>query len=483
MSWKAPTLPNIVYLPKDSSLWAGSTPDHAIVLLEHADQNKPFFGREALFKVLSRQGHDFAKLGEDPLSIDIEGKLFTFLLFSQDSSVFERQTLLAKACKAILAEHPKKILITSVSSAAELFFEEALYTVLVNAVPLPSRKKETPGALEEIILTCMQSDVLHFAKACALGNLTARSIAVLPSNESDTKAMRQIVADIASERGFELEVFDEKKLNDLGAGAFLAVARGAHNPHSAIVRLSYRKGEKKHFALVGKGICFDTGGYNLKSAKYMQHMHEDKTGAAVVLGILVAMDTLNWPFSVDAWLALTQNEISPDAYRPHEVVKALDGTTIEVMHTDAEGRMVLADTLVLAAKQKPDFIVDYATLTGACMVALGTGYSGLFGNDLLLLQAFIEKAKTSGERLWPFPYDQDYDRLLESKIADIKQCTLDGEADHILAARFLGRFVGSVPWMHMDLSASHTKDGLGAIVDEVTGFGVKATMGFLKSMV
>jgi leucyl aminopeptidase len=233
---------------------------------------------------------------------------------------------------------------------------------------------------------------------------------------------------------------------------------------------------------VGKGICFDTGGYNLKTAKYMQHMNEDKTGAAVVLGVLVAMDTLNWPFAVDAWLALTQNEISVEAYRPYDVVQALDGTTIEIVHTDAEGRIALADNLALAAKQNPDFIADYATLTGACMVALGTGYSGLFGNDPNLFQQFVDEAEQSGERLWTFPYPKDYDKQLESKIAAIKQCSLEGGADHMLAARFLGRFVGDVPWMHVDLSAGRAEDGLGAVNDPVTGFGVLATMSFLKSL-
>jgi leucyl aminopeptidase len=480
MSWKAPKLPEIAYLPKETNLWAGLGLQHGIILLEEGDQKKDFAAKDALFKALARKASDFSKLASDPLVVDFEGALLSFVLLSQESS-FERRAVLAKACAPILVEHPKQLAISSVSCLPEVFFEDALYTVLVNGVTLPSRKKETSQVLDKVLIA--EGYAPDFARACALGNLFVRSIVSLPSNESDTQAMREIVAQVAEEKGWELEVFDEKRLQELGAGAFLAVAKGAHNPYSAIVRLGYRKGEKKRFALVGKGICFDTGGYNLKTAKYMQHMHEDKTGAAVVLGILAAMDELGWPFAVDGWLALTQNEISADAYRPQDVVKAMDGTSIEVIHTDAEGRMVLADTLVLAAQQKPEFIIDYATLTGACMVALGAQYSGLFSNDLTMAQTFMDEAKKAGERLWLFPYDKDYDKLLESRIADIKQCTLEGGADHILAARFLGRFVGAIPWAHVDLSASRSEGGLGAVTDEVTGFGVAATLAFLKSAV
>jgi len=142
------------------------------------------------------------------------------------------------------------------------------------------------------------------------------------------------------------------------------------------------------------------------------------------------------------------------------------------MHTDAEGRMVLADTLTLAAREKPDVMMDFATLTGSMHVALGSRYSGIFSNSNDLTLKALAAGKSSGERIWAFPMDADYETELESKIADIKQCTLDGEADHILATRFLSRFTGDVPWLHMDLSASSNKGGLGAVGTDVTGFGV-----------
>jgi leucyl aminopeptidase len=218
---------------------------------------------------------------------------------------------------------------------------------------------------------------------------------------------------------------------------------------------------------------------NLKTSRHMHGMHEDMEGSAVALGTLLALTRLKAPFAIDCWLALAQNHIGPRAYKQNDVVTACNGTTIEVIHTDAEGRMVLADTLALAAREKPRLIIDYATLTGTCVYALGTRYSGAFTNRDALTPAIIAAGRESGERVWPFPLDDDYDQALESGIADIKQCTLEGEADHILAARFLKRFVADRPWLHIDLSAGNSKGGLAHIPTDVTGFGVRFTLNLL----
>ncbi len=151
---------------------------------------------------------------------------------------------------------------------------------------------------------------------------------------------------------------------------------------------------------------------------------------------------------------------------------ALNGTTIEIVHTDAEGRMVLADTLALAAREQPDLVVDFATLTGSMIHALGNRYSGVFASRPELARLALESGEASGERVCVFPMDEDYEAALDSKVADIKQCTLEGEADHILAARFLKRFVGDAPWIHLDIAAATCADGLGAVGTEITGFGV-----------
>jgi leucyl aminopeptidase len=204
----------------------------------------------------------------------------------------------------------------------------------------------------------------------------------------------------------------------------------------------------------------------------MYSMHEDMNGSAVALGILLAATRMKLPVKLDCWLAISRNDISPRAYHQNEVVRALNGTTIEVMHTDAEGRMVLADTLTLAARGKPELIVDFATLTGSMHAALGDRYSGAFATSDELAAQAVAAGRAAGERICVFPQDDDYDSALDSKIADVKQCTLDGEADHILATRFLKRFVGATPWIHVDLSASSAKGGLGAVGSDTTGFGV-----------
>jgi leucyl aminopeptidase len=316
--------------------------------------------------------------------------------------------------------------------------------------------------------------------AAAAGTNLARWLAALPGNALTPASYRRLVAQLAKRHGWKIETLGQAALKRKGCGAFLAVVQGSPHADAAIVRLSYRprgRADKGRIALVGKGICYDTGGVNLKPARYMFGMHEDMAGSATALGTLLALTALEPPFAVDCWLALAQNHIGPESYQPNDVVTACDGTTIEVVHTDAEGRMVLADTLALVARTRPDFAIDFATLTGSCVAALGTRYSGVFTNRDVLNGPLIQAGRVCGERVWPFPQDPDYDRALDSKVADIKQCSMDNDADHILGARFLSRFIGdATPWVHMDLSAASAKGGLGAVPTDSTGFGVRFTV-------
>jgi leucyl aminopeptidase/proline iminopeptidase len=209
----------------------------------------------------------------------------------------------------------------------------------------------------------------------------------------------------------------------------------------------------------------------------MLDMHTDMAGSAAAVGSLHALHALKSPLAIDCWLAITENRTGPLAYKPQDVVRAINGTTIQVIHTDAEGRMVLADALCLAAVRKPKAIIDYATLTGACVVALSERYSGAFTNRPTA-RALIEAAGTrSGERVWCFPMDADFDSDLESTVADVLQCAVEGRGDHILAARFLNHFVpADIPWLHLDLSAGSRHGGLAHIGTDVTGFGVRYTV-------
>jgi leucyl aminopeptidase len=317
----------------------------------------------------------------------------------------------------------------------------------------------------------------------ARGNNLARFLTALPPNELTPGNYRQRVVKLARIYGWKSEFLDTRKLKARGAGAFLAVAQGSPEPDAGIFHLRYvpkKKSNKGALALVGKGICFDTGGTNLKPARHMHGMHEDMEGSAVALGTLLALTELKVDFPVDCWLALAQNHIGPKAYKQNDVVKAANGTTIEIMHTDAEGRMVLADTLTFASRAKPRLIMEYATLTGACVGALSTRMSGAVTNRMDMVPTVIEAGWESGERVWPFPLEKDYHKALKSSIADMKQCTLDSDADHIIAASFLRKFIeGDLPWIHIDLSAGNHKGGLAHIPTDVTGFGVRFSLNLL----
>lgn len=358
----------------------------------------------------------------------------------------------------------------------------ALMSCLYARTPLPTFQTDPKRDASIAVDVHGPNDDDARLRAAAHGNYLARALSVLPGNQLTPALYVKRVKKWAAEFGWRFRFLDEKQLAARGAGAFLAVTQ-TQAVGSGIVHLRYipRKPTRPPVALVGKGICFDTGGVNVKPARHMYGMHEDMEGSAVALGTLVALTELKVPYAIDCYLAIAENAIGPRSYRPNDVVHAANGTSIEIVHTDAEGRMVLADTLALACEGHPGLVIDYATLTGACVYALGTRISGLFTNRPGLLTPLIEAGHRSGERVWPFPLEDDYAAELKSEIADIKQCTLDGEADHILAALFLKRFLDHDPtWIHMDLSAGRHKGGLGAVPTDTTGFGVHYTLALLS---
>jgi leucyl aminopeptidase len=186
------------------------------------------------------------------------------------------------------------------------------------------------------------------------------------------------------------------------------------------------------------------------------------------------------PYAVDCWLAITENRTGPSAYKSQDVITAANGKTIQTIHTDAEGRMALADTLVLASRDKPGVMIDYATLTGSCVTAITTRYSGVFSNRPEWHPRLKRTGQRCGERVWPFPIGKEFLEALKSDVADVQQCSVSGGGDHILAGSFLAEFVEhDTPWVHVDLSASNHKGGLAHIPSEVTGFGVRYTMSLI----
>ena len=385
------------------------------------------------------------------------------------ASAFDRLTIARKLIGAQM-EHRSESFALATAGLDEAARDDALdallSAVLAAAFEMPrykSKSDRTRPLKQVTVFGSLRDPIRARAIASGIANNLARHLTAQPPNELTPDRYRREAQKLARAYSWRTEFFDLKKLQRLGAGAFIAVAQGSPNPDAGILRLRYlprRPSKLAPVALVGKGICFDTGGTNLKSAKHMHGMHEDMEGSAVALGALLALTELKVDFPVDCWLALAQNHIGPKAYRQNEVIASANGTTIEIVHTDAEGRMVLADTLTLAARAKPRLIIDYATLTGSCIGALGTRMSGVLTNRRDWLATLIDAGEASGERVWPFPLPDDYDELLKSDIADVKQCTVDSEADHILAALFLQRFVPKdIGWVHVDLAVGNRRPG------------------------
>jgi len=346
-------------------------------------------------------------------------------------------------------------------------------------------KKPAQKSIKSIdVLQPINKELIKKANAYISGNNLARWLTALPPNILDAKNYIQFIKSYAQEQQISFEFFSEKKLRILNAGAFLAVSQGNKSRDAGIVKLTYTgnpDNQSLDLALVGKGIIFDTGGNNLKPFQYMLDMHIDMEGSAVALGLFHALKELKVNLNVEVWLAITENRISSNSYKSQDIITASNGTTIQAIHTDAEGRMVLADTLALACKSKPDWILDFATLTGACESALTTKYAGVFTNKMELHENLIAAGSISGERVWPFPMDADFLELIESDIADVKQCSESGGGDHIAASKFLEKFVSKeITWVHTDLSSGYTKNGLAHIPTRVTGFGIGFGLELLK---
>jgi leucyl aminopeptidase len=415
--------------------------------------------------------------------------LLVVTCLANEASTFERLQAAGKLARSALDGDPGSLLLWQQGcpeEAADATFNALIAALEAAAFPFATfkSKPKTRTRLLNIDLARRgKLQDLDLTLATAAGNNLARWLTALPPNTLDAGGYRRLIQQLAQRLKLQYTFYGEPQLQRLGAGAFLAVASGNGKRDAGIAMLRFRPrgASAPAVSLVGKGICFDTGGTNLKAHKSMLDMHTDMEGSAVALGSLYALHALRSPLAVDCWLAITENRIGPLAYKPQDVVRAANGTTIQVIHTDAEGRMVLADALSLASAKKPRAIIDYATLTGACVSALTERYSGAFTNrpeSRVLLEA---AGASSGERVWCFPMDNDFDTDLESSVADVLQCSPDSKGDHILAARFLNRFVpNNIAWLHLDLAAGTRHGGLAHIATEITGFGVRYTLDLLR---
>ena len=313
-------------------------------------------------------------------------------------------------------------------------------------------------------------------KALEEGTFYARDLVSEPGNvlhpDEYAKRLNSLKKD-----GLKINIDDEKKLKKLGMYALLGVGQGSiRGSYLVTMEWNGARNNSKPLAFVGKGVCFDTGGYSLKPAKFMEDMTYDMAGSATVVGLMKNFALRKAKINAVGVVGLVENMVSGNAQRPGDIVKSYSGKTIEILNTDAEGRLVLADALTFTEKKfKPKFIVDLATLTGAIIVSLGSEYAGLFSNDdKLSKQIFIAGEKVE-EKVWRMPLHKNYDKLMNSKNADVQNINYVGGAGSTTAAQFLQRFIlNNTPWAHLDIAGmAFSKYGGALNSGGATGFGVR----------
>ncbi|MTV26858.1 leucyl aminopeptidase [Nitriliruptoraceae bacterium ZYF776] len=329
-----------------------------------------------------------------------------------------------------------------------------------------ARSAPRPRALEHVqlvvpsVLREAAAPELERARTHARAQSVARDLVTCPPDRLGPVEFATVAEELLAETSVEVEIWDEPRLTEEGCGGLLAVGRGSARP-PRLVRLRYSPPSPPvaRVALVGKGITFDSGGVSLKRpSAAMAAMKSDMGGAAAILGVFTALDALRVPLEVTAELCLAENMIGGDAQRPSDVITVRDGTTVEVLNTDAEGRLVLADGLALAAEAEPDAIVDVATLTGAAVRAVGKRATAVFANDDDLLRQVLGAAEAAGEAMWHLPLWEDLRDNLESDVADLDNLGQGDEAGATMAGLFLREFVAGAPWVHLDIAGPSWQD-------------------------
>jgi leucyl aminopeptidase len=324
-------------------------------------------------------------------------------------------------------------------------------------------KEKSDKAIESVLV--VEPEARHRAAAqqgLRLGEIWAASTCLTrdlvnePPNVVTPTYLARRAAEVARAGGLKLKILDRADCARLGMGAYLGVAQGSEEPPK-FIHLTYApKGRpRRRIAVIGKGITFDSGGLDLKTADGMLRMKDDMSGAAAVLGVFQALPKLRLPIEVHGLIAATENMPSGTAQRPGDIVRAMNGLTIEIGNTDAEGRLTLADALAYAARViKPDEIVDMATLTGAIVMALGLGVSGVFATDEALASRVLAATEAAGERMWRLPLHEEYKEGIKSEIADLNNVSSQRGGGAIVAALFMRDFTGDLPWAHLDIAGT-----------------------------
>lgn len=400
----------------------------------------------------------------------------------------------AKAGKTIRDSGLKKFVfpVTQWEGVSEEQSAEAFVTGLLLGTyqfnELKTLERDKIKEVEEVILLGEDPETtkqieggLRRGKIVSEAVCMARDLVNGPGNKVTPSVLAQKAEAISMEQGMELQVLDVSQTMAMGMGAFVAVAKGSHEPGKFIV-LEYNKGKGfDTIALVGKGITFDSGGISIKPSEGMERMKDDMSGAAAVLGTMQVASRLDIPLHLVGIIPATENLPGGKAYKPGDVLKTLSGQTVEVISTDAEGRLILCDALTYSLRYQPKAILDLATLTGACVVALGDYTTGVMGNDETLLKRVEEASGRTGEKVWRLPLWDEYFDYLKSETADFRNVGTRA-AGAIIGGIFLSKFVEKIPWVHLDIAgpASITKD-MPYTPKGGTGVGVRLLIELLRN--
>ena len=430
--------------------------------------------------------HSLGRLPADRVAVVGLGK-------KKDLNTNKIRGAMAEVCRYLRGKGVTNIASGIPGSDADIKTEDAVQAVTEGAVlglyafrRYITKQENGFGEIKE--LTIVGTEKRPMEKAIERGKIIggatnyARDMVNEPGNYMTPTRMAEAARQIAKEYGLKAEVFEREKMKELGMGGLLGVSQGSQQPPKFII-LSYQGRQSKgvDLGLVGKGITFDSGGISIKPSENMADMKDDMSGGASVIATLMAIAQLKPSLNVTAFVPATENLPSGTALKPGDIITAMNGKTIEVLNTDAEGRLILADALSYAAKNGVKAIIDVATLTGACQIALGKITTGAFTNNQPLLDRVIAAAKEAGEPAWQMPMFEEYKEFIKSDIADIKN-TGNRHGGAITAAKFLEEFVGETPWVHLDLTGPDTDKERGYLVKGATGAPVRTLINVVMGM-
>ncbi|MBJ7537971.1 leucyl aminopeptidase [Marinomonas transparens] len=443
----------VVFVPSEgefseSTAWVDGNTDGQLSQLR---ETGVFKGSLAQTLLLPCASQDFAQavllvgVGKNAELSDMQARKVIAAIAAQVKTLPYASIAVASACLSLKGRSSSDVL-----ALVAQWLNEGFY----NFLGFKQDDAEKTTKVESLLLEGTDEAALTIGAATAQGSAFARQLGNLPGNVCTPSRLASEAQQLGEEYGIDVELLDETKMDELGMHCLLSVGRGSDQPSYLIV-MNYRGGEEGDapHVLLGKGITFDTGGISLKPGPKMDEMKYDMCGAASVFGTMKAICELKPKLNFTAVVAAAENMPSSRATKPGDIVKTMSGQTVEILNTDAEGRLVLCDALSYIERFTPKSVVDIATLTGACVVALGSVNSGMYANNDALATELKAASQVAADKIWQMPLDEEYQQQLDSNFADI--ANIGGpEAGSVTAACFLSRFTESYPWAHLDIAGT-----------------------------